>query len=201
MNVPVIHVVDDDEPMRTAVARLLRASGYEVRTYASAGDFLLAPPEPVPGCLLLDLQMPGPSGLELQQALQRHPMPLPVVFLTGRGDVSSSVRAMKAGAVDFLTKPVEPADLLKAVEAALERDRSARARREGIDDIQARYASLTARERSVLERVVAGEPNKQIARALGITERTVKMHRAQVMAKMQAGSLAELVRSAEQLKR
>ena len=201
MNVPVIHVVDDDEPMRTAVARLLRASGYEVRTYASAGDFLLAPPEPVPGCLLLDLQMPGPSGLELQQALQRHPMPLPVVFLTGRGDVSSSVRAMKAGAVDFLTKPVEPAELLKAVEAALARDRSARARRESIHDVQAHYASLTARERSVLDRVVAGEPNKQIARALGITERTVKMHRAQVMAKMQAGSVAELVRSAEQLKR
>jgi FixJ family two-component response regulator len=106
MSVPVVHVVDDDEPMRTAVARLLRATGYEVRTYASAGDFLLTPPEPVPGCLLLDLQMPGPSGLELQQALQRQPMPLPVVFLTGRGDVSSSVRAMKAGAVDFLTKPV-----------------------------------------------------------------------------------------------
>src|SRR4029450_4365641 len=144
--------------------------GYEVRTYASAGDFLLAPPEPVPGCLLLDLQMPGPSGLELQQALQRHPMPLPVVFLTGRGDVSSSVRAMKAGAVDFLTKPVEPAALLKAVEAALERDRSPRARREGIDELQAHYASLTARERSVLHRVVAGESNKQIARALGITE-------------------------------
>jgi FixJ family two-component response regulator len=201
MSVPVVHVVDDDEPMRTAVARLLRATGYEVRTYASAGDFLLAPPEPVPGCLLLDLQMPGPSGLELQQALQRQPMPLPVVFLTGRGDVSSSVRAMKAGAVDFLTKPVEPADLLKAVEAALARDRSARARREGIDDVQAHYASLTARERSVFDHVVAGEPNKQIARALGITERTVKMHRAQVMAKMHAGSVAELVRSAEQLKR
>jgi FixJ family two-component response regulator len=201
MSVPVVHVVDDDEPMRTAVARLLRATGYEVRTYASAGDFLLTPPEPVPGCLLLDLQMPGPSGLELQQALQRQPMPLPVVFLTGRGDVSSSVRAMKAGAVDFLTKPVEPAALLKAVEAALARDRSARARREGIDDVQAHYASLTARERSVFDHVVAGEPNKQIARALGITERTVKMHRAQVMAKMHAGSVAELVRSAEQLKR
>ena len=201
MSVPVVHVVEDDEPMRTAVARLLRATGYEVRTYASAGDFLLAPPEPVPGCLLLDLQMPGPSGLELQQALQRHPVSLPVVFLTGRGDVSSSVRAMKAGAVDFLTKPVEPAELLKAVEAALERDRAARTRREGIDDVQARYASLTARERSVLDHVVAGAPNKQIARALGITERTVKMHRAQVMAKMHAGSVAELVRSAEQLKR
>jgi FixJ family two-component response regulator len=201
MSVPVVHVVDDDEPMRTAVARLLRASGYEVRTYGSAGDFLLAPPEPVPGCLLLDLQMPGPSGLELQQALQRHPMPLPVVFLTGRGDVSSSVRAMKAGAVDFLTKPVEPAALLKAVEAALERDRSARAWRESIDDVQAHYASLTARERSVLDHVVAGKSNKDIARALGIAERTVKMHRAQVMAKMHAGSIAELVRSAEQLKR
>jgi len=201
MSVPVIHIVDDDELMRTAVARLLRATGYEVRTYASAGDFLLAPPEPVPGCLLLDLQMPGPSGLELQQALERRPMPLPVVFLTGHGDIESSVSAMKAGAVDFLTKPVGPAELLKAVEAALERDRSARARREGVDEVQAHYASLTARERSVFDHVVAGEPNKQIARALGITERTVKMHRAQVMAKMQAGSVAELVRSSEQLKR
>jgi FixJ family two-component response regulator len=192
MNHPVIHVVDDDEEMRTGLTRLLRAEGYEVRTYASAGDFLLKPPAPGPGCVVLDLQMPGPSGLELQQAVS-----LPVVFLTGRGDVTSSVRAMKAGAVDFLTKPVEPADLVKAVQTALERDHSRRLQREA----QARYASLTARERSVFEHVVAGKANKEIARELGITERTVKMHRAQVMAKMQAGSVAELVRTAELLKR
>jgi FixJ family two-component response regulator len=191
MSVAVIHVVDDDEDMRTALARLLQAEGYEVRTYASAGDFLLKPPSPGAGCLLLDLQMPGPSGLELQPAVS-----LPVVFLTGRGDVASSVSAMKAGAVDFLTKPVEPAELLKAVRAALERHDSGRLRRQA----EARHASLTARERSVFEHVVAGKANKQIARALGITERTVKMHRAQVMAKMQAASLADLVRAAGLLK-
>jgi FixJ family two-component response regulator len=172
-----------------------------VRTYASAGDFLLAPPPPGSGCVLLDLHMPGPSGLDLQQALQRHPLPLPIVFLTGRGDVASSVRAMKAGAVDFLTKPVDPADLLKAIEAALARERSARAQREGISQAQARYARLTERERSVFEHVVAGRLNKQIARALGITERTVKMHRAQVMAKMEAASLADLVRTAGLIER
>jgi FixJ family two-component response regulator len=192
MSVPVIHVVDDDESMRTAVARVLRARGYEVRTHISAGDFLLSKPEPAPGCVVLDLQMPGPSGLDLQQAVS-----LPIVFLTGHGDVASSVRAMKAGAVDFLTKPVEPELLLKAVEAALARDRSARALR----DAEHRHATLTPRERAVFEQVVAGKPNKHIARELGITERTVKMHRAQVMAKMQAGSVAELVRAAEHLKK
>src|SRR5215470_9782104 len=108
MNPPVVHVVDDDETMRVAVSRLLRAEGYEVRTYASAGDFLLSPPQPGPGCIVLDLRMPGPSGLQLQEALQRQPNSLPVVFLTGRGDIASSVRAMKSGAIDFLTKPVEP---------------------------------------------------------------------------------------------
>lgn len=201
MSAAVIHVVDDDEAMRTAVARLLRAEGYEVRTYASAGAFLVSPPEPLPGCVLLDLQMPGPSGLELQQALQRQPQPLPIVFLSGRADISSSVRAMKAGAVDFLTKPVEPSTLLNAIETALSRDRSSRAQREGVSEAEARCGRLTGRERSVFDQVIAGKSNKEIARVLGITERTVKMHRAQVMAKMQAGSLAELVRSAGQIKR
>jgi FixJ family two-component response regulator len=198
---PVIHVVDDDEGLRTAVARLLRSEGYEVRTYASAGDFLLAPPVQAAGCVLLDLEMPGPSGLDLQEALQRRPLPLPVVFLTGRGDIASSVSAMKGGAVDFLTKPVEPAELLKAVEVALARDRSARALHEVASEAHARHASLTVREREVFNQVVAGQPNKRIARTLGITERTVKMHRARVMAKMQAGSIAELVHTAELLKR
>ena len=195
----VVHVVDDDDAMRTALTRLLRAEGYEVRSYASAGDFLVAPSQPAPGCVLLDLQMPGPSGLELQQALQRSALSLPVVFLTGRGDVASSVRAMKAGAVDFLTKPVEAADLLKAIEAALARDRLAREKHGSTSGAHEHYAQLTARERSVFDQVVAGQTNKQIARTLGITERTVKMHRGQVMAKMQAGSLAELMRTAELL--
>jgi FixJ family two-component response regulator len=191
MSPALIHVVDDDEGIRTAVARLLREEGYEVRTYASAGEFLLKPPEPVPGCVVLDLQMPGPSGLDLQQAVS-----LPVIFLSGEGDIASSVRAMKAGAVDFLTKPVEPARLLGAVKAALARGTE----QQDIENVRARHAALTPRERSVFEQVVAGKQNKLIARALGITERTVKMHRAQVMAKMQVGSVAELVRTAELFK-
>lgn len=201
MKVAVIHVVDDDAEMRDAVARLLRAHGYEVRTYSSAGDFLLAPRDSAHGCLVLDLQMPGPSGLELQESLARDAIGLPVVFLSGHGDIESSVRAMKMGAVDFLTKPAEPATILGAVAAALERDRSARERAAGAEDVRARHARLTDREREVFDRVVAGERNKVIARALGITERTVKMHRAQVMEKMQAVSVADLVRDAALLGR
>jgi len=199
MSAPVVHVVDDDEAMRVALARLLRAEGHEVRTYESAGDFLINSLDQGPGCVVLDLQMPGPSGLELQEALQRLPIPLPVVFLTGRGDVASSVRAMKSGAVDFLTKPVEPAVLVNAVESALVRDRAARSLRETMSVAQGRYASLTERERSVFAYVVAGTLNKQIAGKLGITERTVKMHRAQVMTKMGVGSIAELVHLADTL--
>lgn len=198
MTAPVIHIVDDDVEMRNGVARLIRAQGYEVRTYASAGEFLLAPPGSSPGCLVLDLQMPGgPSGLELQQALAGRPHALPVVFLTGHGDIESGVRAMKMGAVDFLTKPADPAAIVAAVEAALARDRAAREQGAGSEAARARHASLTEREREVFDRVVAGERNKVIARALGITERTVKMHRAQVMAKMKAASVADLVRQAQ----
>jgi FixJ family two-component response regulator len=201
VSVPIVHVVDDDEPFRTAVSRLLRAQGYGVRAHASAGDYLLAPADPDSACVVLDLQMPGPSGLDLQEAMLRFPLSLPIVFLTGEGDIAASVRAMKAGAVDFLTKPVEPADLLRAVEKALERHRAAGVERAGLAEALARHASLTPRERSVFEHVAAGEPNKAIARALGITERTVKMHRAQVMLKMQARSLADLVHVAGLLAR
>jgi FixJ family two-component response regulator len=201
MKPATIHIVDDDEELRRSLTRLLCAEGYEVRAYASAGSFLLAPPtERGPACVLLDLEMPGPSGLELQQALQRQPLAPPVVFLSGRGNVSSGVQAMKAGAVDFLEKPVEPAALLDAVAAAIARDLAARTRSVGIGDARAHYASLTSREREVFEQVVAGRLNKQIAEALGIAERTVKMHRAQVMEKMRAGSLAGLVHISEQLK-
>ena len=184
--------MDDDEETRTGVARLLRANGYEVRTHASAGDFLLAPTDARSSCIVLDLQMPGPSGLELQRGVS-----LPIVFLTGHGDLTAGVQAMKAGAVDFLAKPVDADSLLQAVAAALARSRAAAERR----DVQSRHDALTPRERAVFEQVVAGKANKQIGRALGITERTVKMHRAQVMAKMRAASVADLVRDAELLKR
>jgi FixJ family two-component response regulator len=189
----IVHVVDDDEPMRLGLARLLRAKGYEVRTYASAGDFLVAPPLEGTGCLILDLQMPGPSGLALQEALERHAVRLPVVFLTGHGDVASSVRAMKAGALDFLTKPVEPDILLEAVANAVARDSERHASRASLAIARSRWGTLTERERDVFERVVTGTLNKLIAAELGITERTVKAHRHEVMAKMGVRSVAELV--------
>jgi FixJ family two-component response regulator len=187
--------------MRTALLRLLNAAGFEARGYASAGDFLLHPLPERPGCVLLDMRMPGPSGLDLQTALQRQGIALPVVFLTGHADVASSVRAMKAGAVDFLTKPVERHSLLDAIQRALTRDASERASREDADRLRARFASLTPRERDVFDCIVAGKLNKQIADELEIAERTVKLQRAHVMEKLGAASAAELGRLAEQLKR
>jgi FixJ family two-component response regulator len=196
---PLIHIVDDDESVRSAMTRLLVAAGYGVRTYASAGDFLLDPPPDAPGCLLLDLSMPGPSGLDLQDSLARHGVRLPVIFFTGHGDLATGIRAMKAGAVDFFTKPVERQALLAAIESALQVD-AARRTSHGTDaDLQARFAQLTPREREVLLRVVEGQLNKQIAGALGIAERTVKAQRAQVMAKLGASTAAELGRIAAHL--
>ena len=196
----VIHLVDDDESLRNAVQRLLTAAGYRVRTYASAGDFLLEPPVDAPGCLLLDLRMPGPSGLDLQEALKRHEVRLPVIFLTGHGDLPTGVRAIQAGAVDFLTKPVERETLFAAVAQALELDAAQRAVRSTHSDLHRKYAQLTARERAVLEGIVAGKLNKQIAGDLGVAERTVKAQRAQVMAKLGATNAAELGRIAAQLR-
>jgi FixJ family two-component response regulator len=196
----VIHVVDDDESLRTALQRLLTAAGYRVRTYASAGDFLLEPPVDAPGCLLLDLHMPGPSGLDLQEALKRHGVRLPVIFLTGHGDLPTGVRAMKAGAVDFLTKPVERETLFAAVAQAVEVDAVQRAARSTHSELLGRYAQLTAREREVLDLIVAGKLNKQIAGDLGIAERTVKAQRAQVMVKLGATNAAELGSIAAQLR-
>jgi FixJ family two-component response regulator len=195
---PLIHVVDDDEPYRTALLRLLSAAGFEARGYASTGEFLLHPPPDRPGCLLLDLRLPGPSGLELQDVLQHHKITLPVVFLTAYAEVAESVRAMKAGAVDFLTKPVERDELVKAIRRALARDALERAARDDSTRLRARFATLTDRERDVFDRIVAGKLNKQIADELGIGERTVKAQRAQVMAKLGADSPAELGRLAEQ---
>ncbi|PWB74216.1 MAG: DNA-binding response regulator [Holophagae bacterium] len=197
---PLIHVVDDDESLRTALLRLLGAAGYEARGYASTGEFLLDPPPDRPGCVLLDLRLPGPSGLDLQQALARRGLPLPVVFLTGHADVASSVRAMKAGAVDFLTKPVEREVLFEAVERALERDARQREARGEAAVLRERFASLTPREREVFEGITAGKLNKQIAGELGMAERTVKLHRAQLMSKLGATSAAELGRLAERLR-
>jgi FixJ family two-component response regulator len=197
---PLIHIVDDDDSLRGAMQRLLMAAGYRVKAYASAGEFLLDPPGEAPGCLLLDLHMPGPSGLDLQQALARHGVRLPVIFLTGHGDLATGIRAMKAGAVDFLTKPVESEPLLAAITRALEADAARSAARGAEAELQARFAQLTAREREVLELVVAGRLNKQIADVLGIAERTVKAQRAQVMAKLGAANAAELGRIAAQLR-
>jgi RNA polymerase sigma factor (sigma-70 family) len=198
---PTIHVVDDDDPLRTALLRLLNAAGFAARGYTSAGEFLLQPPPDGPGCLLLDVHLPGPSGLELQAALEHHKVTLPVVFLTGHGDVEASVRAMKAGAVDFLTKPVDKDALLDAIRRALARDSGNRAAREESERLRARFAALTPREREVFERVVMGKLNKQIADELGIAERTVKSQRAQLLAKLGVDSAAELGRLAEQLTR
>ena len=187
-----IHVVDDDESLRTALMRLLRASGYEVRTYASAGDFLLNKPENALGCVVLDVRMPGPSGFELQEAIAKLDESLPIIFLTGHG-------AIKAGAVDFLTKPVRRETLLQAVRTALAGSAERCATRELLHSLRSRYESLTPREREVLARVVSGKLNKQIAGELGTCERTVKAHRAHVMEKMQLTSVAELVHAADQL--
>ena len=197
---PLIHVVDDDESLRTSMLRLLGAAGFEVRGYASTGEFLLQAPPDRPGCIVLDLRMPGPSGLDLQAALQRQGVALPVIFLTGHGNVASSVRAMQAGAVDFLTKPVKRETLFEALRRALERDAQERARREETAQLRARFASLTPREREVVDSVACGKLNKQIAHELGIAERTVKLHRASAMAKLAVSSPAELGGLAERLR-
>jgi len=197
---PLIHVIDDDESLRPALLRLLAAAGFEARGYGSAGDFLLHPPSDRPGCVLLDVRMPGPSGLELQEAMHDHGIDLPIVFLTGHADVPSSVRAMKAGAVDFLEKPVDRDALMGALARAMTRDLQARTQRGHSNELRRRFGLLTSRERDVFDRVVAGTANKVIADELGISERTVKVHRAQLMAKLGVGSTAELGGLAEQLR-
>ena len=196
---PIIHVVDDDQPFRTAVTRLLRAAKYEVRGYASATEFLNSDPCAVPGCILLDLRMPGDSGFDLQQSLARMEERLPIIFLTGHGDIPASVRAMKAGAVDFLTKPVRRETLLRAVQSALSLDAKARAARAALRELQNLYETLTPREREVFAHVVGGKLNKQIAFDLGTRERTIKAHRASIMDKLRVQSVADLVRLAEEL--
>jgi FixJ family two-component response regulator len=198
---PVIHIVDDDPSFLRALSRALRAAGFHVEAFGSAEDFLRhrRNSADAPGCLILDLQLPGLDGLELQEHLRQEKELLPVIFLTGHGDVPSSVRAMKGEAIDFLTKPVSTDDLVAAVRRAFTRDAAARESRKQERELLALYEGLTHRERQVLALVVRGLLNKQIAFELGTVERTVKAHRAQVMAKMRVQSLAELVRVSERL--
>lgn len=194
-----VYVVDDDEPLRTAVTRMLKSAGHQVRSFGSAAEFLLARQGPLRGCIVLDVRMPGPSGFELQAGLNRQAETLPVIFLTGHGDIPMSVRAIKAGAFDFLTKPVPRDTLLSAVSSALALDQERWSQQQNRRAMEDRLASLTPCEMEVYRRVVEGQPNKQIAAELGSAERTVKAHRARVMEKMGARSIAELVHIADYL--
>ena len=195
-----VHVVDDDASFRVAIERRLKKAGYDVATYGTAQQLLdRLPGDGAPGCILLDVQIPGLTGPELQERLGRLGSVLPIVFLTGHGDIPMSVRAIKAGAEDFLTKPISSEDLLHAIEKALAHQKMLLDQREKLDALRDRIASLTPREREVFELVVRGKINKQIAFALGTTERTIKAHRHGVMEKMQVQSLAELVSIAERV--
>jgi FixJ family two-component response regulator len=194
----VVHVVEDDESSRRASSRLLKRAGYAVKVYATGAEFLASPPQEA-GCIVLDLRLPGPSGLDLQERLTTGENPLPIVFLTGHGDVPQTVRAMKAGAVDFLTKPVDAPVLLEAVARALARDAESRLSRARRNETRARYHRLTPREREVFAHLISGQLNKQVGFDLGISERTTKIHRRQVLDKMEADSIADLVRMAADL--
>jgi len=191
--------VDDDAAVLKSLARLLRSAGLAVVTFSSPSEFLVRHDPNAPGCLVLDVAMPGLNGLELQQALVAGGHEMAIVFLTGHGDIPMGVKAMKRGAVDFLTKPVNDADLLNAVLVAIEKDRLQRHARAETSDIQQRLATLTPREREVLQHLITGQLNKQIAADLGTVEKTIKVHRARVMAKMKVRSVAELVHLAERV--
>jgi FixJ family two-component response regulator len=195
----VVRVVDDEESVRRSLSGLLESVGLRVRTYGSAQDFLAIDSPDTPGCLVLDLHLPGMSGLDLQRQLTDSGRALPVIFLTGLADVPTAVHAMKGGAVEFLTKPLNAPALLDAVRHAIEKDREARAERKSLDELRRRYDSLTPRERAVLQRVIAGRLSKQIAAEFGTSEATVKEQRAQVMQKMQAHSVIALTLSAKRL--
>ena len=197
---PIVFVVDDDASVREAIRSLIMSVGLHVEAFETARDFLRSKLLDAPGCVVLDVRLPGLSGLDLQRELAAHAVKLPIIFITGHGDIPMSVRAMKAGAVEFLTKPFRDQDLLDAIQQALARDRDSRHKQSQIAELRARFEELTAREKEVMGLVAAGLLNKQIAGELGISEITVKIHRAQVMKKMGAGSLADLVRMTEKLK-
>jgi len=191
---PIIHVIDDDASFLTAISRLLRANGFSVKTYSSGDEFLTQRNADAPGCVLVDLRMPQMNGLDLQSALAQAPTPLPILFLTGHGDIPSSVRAMRGGAEDFLEKRAPKERLLEAVTRALGRDSRERGARERLRELRARFDTLTEREHEVLSHVVRGRLNKQIAGDLDIHERTVKLHRTAITTKLKVQSVAELTR-------
>ena len=196
---PVVFVIDDDPSVRRGLDRLLRSAGIEVQTFRASEEFLALELPDRPACVVLDLRLPGASGLELQESLARKGRQLPIIFISGYADVASSIQAMKGGAIDFLEKPILDSALLDVVQRAVERDREARLQRSARAIVRERFDRLTAREREVLELVVEGRLNKQIAEVLGISEKTVKFHRGRVMHKTEAGSVAELVRQADAL--
>src|SRR5580704_9360682 len=193
---PVIAIVDDDPSVREGLHSLVRSAGWRAETFCSAQEFLARTRAEAPSCLILDLQLPDLSGLDLQKRLTAIDLEIPIVFLTGHGDIPASVQAMKAGAIEFLTKPVDEENLVRAIQEAIERDRRTRQKHAEIHDLQSRYDTLTAREREVMQQVISGLLNKQVAAEMNITEFTVKIHRGRVMRKMRADSLAHLMRMA-----
>jgi FixJ family two-component response regulator len=195
---PIIFVLDDDERVREALSSLLSSLGFRVEVFASAREYLEFKKPDSPACLILDLELPGMSGLDLQQKIATEDSP-PIIFVTGHGDVPSSVRAMKAGAIEFLLKPYDPQELLRSIDAAIVQDRDARVTRAELAELRRRYSLLTPREREVLPFVVAGLLNKQTAGELGTSEITIQVHRGQIMRKMAASSLADLVKMAGKL--
>jgi FixJ family two-component response regulator len=195
----LVFIVDDDASLRESLKNLIRSVGLRVEPFASAQEFLRSKRADMPGCLVLDVRLPGLSGLDLQKRMADSDIDMPVIFITGHGDIPMTVQAMKAGAVEFLSKPFRDQDLLDAIQQALERDRTARKEREEIQDLRRRFDLLTQREREVMGLVVTGLLNKQIAGELGTSETTIKIHRHQVMEKMAANSLAELVRMSDRL--
>ena len=196
---PIVFIVDDDTSVRDALRNLLRSVGLRVETFGSAQEFLGSPPPDSPACLVLDVRLPGLSGLDLQRKLNEIKLDIPIIFITAHGDIQMSVRAMKSGAVEFLTKPFRDQDLLDAVQHALNRDRAVRAQRAETNELLKRYNSLSTREQEVYDLVARGMVNKQVAAELTISEATVKLHRGRLMQKMQADSLADLIRMAEKL--